>query len=73
MKNWLKDICFVTAAGIQVAMIVLHELVCDSLQKCSRIRVETMDAEQQYFEGSCVTSFFISFARFNMWLLSQNL
>jgi hypothetical protein len=59
MKNWLKDICFVTAAGIQVAMIALHELVCDSLQKCSRITVETMALEQQYFEGCCVSSFFV--------------
>jgi hypothetical protein len=56
MKNWLKDFCFVTAAGVQVALIVLHKFVCDILQKCSAITVETMAVEEQYFEGSCVSS-----------------
>jgi len=58
MRNWLKDFRFVTAAGVQVALTVLHKLVCDILQKCSRITVETMTVEEQYFEGSFVSSLF---------------
>jgi hypothetical protein len=54
MKNLLKDFYSVTAAGVQVALIVLHKLVCDSIQKCSRIIVEKMAVEEQYFESSCV-------------------
>jgi hypothetical protein len=55
MKNWLKDFSFMTAAGVQMALIVLRNLMCDILQKCSRITVETMAVEDQYFEGSCVS------------------
>jgi len=46
----------VTAAGIQVVLTVLHQLVCDILHKCYIVTVETMAVEEQCFEGSCVSS-----------------
>lgn len=61
-----------TAAGVQVAVIVLHKLVCDILQKCSRITVETMAVEEQYVRAVLFQVCF-SCARFNAWLLSHNL
>jgi len=62
----------VTAADVQVALIVLHKLMCGILQKCSRITVETMAVEEQYLRAVLFQVGF-SFARFNTWLLFHNL